>query len=350
MEKATTAVLCGYHGLFSCVHHSFACSTSLYLCRQTFVAGDEPCAALTRSRPLIVLVDSPSFVLVYSGRNSVHVRPSACLTLRSSYLNVHGILYFAVTKLYSSLQSPSMCAPSAQHSCASNIMVRQLAGMKQRRNSRSRNLPRFCPPPSPPHPPAPSPSSSLIVSFGAATPAPAAGTTSLFGAAPAPAAPAAAPAAGSAFGFGSLTPAAAPSSTSAFGGGFGAPAAAPAPAAGGFFGAAAPAAAAPAGSGFIFGAAPATSAAPAAATGGFGFGVAAPAPATAGTAPAFGAPAAAPGMAGAAGAAQEMTPETRYEQLPEGMRKQIDELAGEIKRQEGIPRAERRGGGYSLRA
>ncbi|CAM9765870.1 unnamed protein product, partial [Hapterophycus canaliculatus] len=69
---------------------------------------------------------------------------------------------------------------------------------------------------------------------------------------------------------------------------------------------------------------------------GFGFGAPAPAP---GTSSLFGAPAAAaaaPAAAGAGGMLQGITPETRYDQLPEAARKPIDELAKEIKRQRGV--------------
>lgn len=69
-----------------------------------------------------------------------------------------------------------------------------------------------------------------------------------------------------------------------------------------------------------FGKAPATS--------GFGFGVPA-----AGAAQLFGAaPAPAPGLVVGVATQEVMTPETRYEQLPEGVRKQIGQLAAEIKR------------------
>lgn len=177
---------------------------------------------------------------------------------------------------------------------------------------------RYLPPSSRPRPPPalflPTPPHLLFncdYSFGATpAPVPASGTTSLFGATQ----PAAAPAASaptSAFGFGAAQPAPAPA-PSAFGGTFGAAAAAaPAPSAFGAFGAT-PAAAAPAPSGFG------------------AFGGAAPAPATTGSL--FGAAPAAAAAATAAGQPQEITPETRYADLPEAARKKIDEMAKEIKR------------------
>ncbi|CBJ29175.1 hypothetical protein Esi_0136_0047 [Ectocarpus siliculosus] len=162
-------------------------------------------------------------------------------------------------------------------------------------------------------------------SFGAKASAPAApGTTGLFGTAAAAPAPATTPAFGSAFG---ATPAPAPS---AFGGAFGTTTPAPAPSAFGSAFGGTPAPAPASAFGGAFGTAPAA-AAPAPSSSIFGFG--APAAAAPGASSVFGAPATA---AAAAGAPQGITPETRYDQLPEVVRKQIDQLAEEIKRQRGV--------------
>ncbi|CAN0062588.1 unnamed protein product, partial [Scytosiphon promiscuus] len=130
--------------------------------------------------------------------------------------------------------------------------------------------------------------------------------------------------------FGAPAPAPAPS---AFGSTFGSTAApAPAPSAfGGAFGAPAPAPA-PSVFGGAFGATPA----PAPASSGFGFGFGTPAPAPGATSLFGGGAAGAPAAASAGGTLQGITPETRYDQLPEAARKQIDELAKEIKRQRGV--------------
>ncbi|CAN0130047.1 unnamed protein product [Ectocarpus sp. 6 AP-2014] len=173
--------------------------------------------------------------------------------------------------------------------------------------------------------PAPAAAPAGGFSFGAKASAPAApGTTGLFGTAAAAPAPATTPAFGSAFG---ATPAPAPS---AFGGAFGTTTPAPAPSAFGSAFGGTPAPAPASAFGGAFGTAPAA-AAPAPSSSIFGFG--APAAAVPGASSVFGAPATA---AAAAGAPQGITPETRYDQLPEVVRKQIDQLAEEIKRQRGV--------------